>query len=81
MHKLDQYGYHIASCNGDGGAIRLHNYVAQVLVLFLRGSSLGRLGHKGIRVILRNWLAACFVLERVTVTSYQLPAQLNVKHV
>ena len=37
---IDPYGYHLTSCKVGGGAIRLHNYVAQVLVLFLRGLGL-----------------------------------------
>ena len=37
---IDPYGYHLTSCKVGGGAIRLHNYVAQVLVLFLRAIGL-----------------------------------------
>ena len=37
---IDPYGYHLTSCKVGGGAIRLHNYVAQVLVLFLRALGL-----------------------------------------
>ena len=37
---IDPYGYHLTSCKVGGGAIRLHNYVAQVLVMFLRALGL-----------------------------------------
>ena len=37
---IDRSGCHLTSCKIGGGAIRLHNYVAQALVLFLRALGL-----------------------------------------
>ena len=40
LKHIDPYGYHLTSCKVGRGAIRLHNYVAQVLILFLRALGL-----------------------------------------